>query len=79
MPGVLRGAARSQHRGGAERDVEGRSWARTEGCQWLEVEELLLTENLARLLHHQEAGGIEGEDLGLLSGRRGQDEGSVLR
>ena len=69
VPGVLRGAARSQHRRGTGREVEGRSWSRTEGTQWLEVEELLLTENLARLLHHQEAGGIEGEDLRLQRGR----------
>ena len=41
----------------------------TEGRQRLEVGEMLLPRNLARLLHHQEAGGLEGEDLRLLRGR----------
>ena len=72
VPGVLRGVAghtqtRSQHSWSrAGREVECWSWPGTEGSQRLEVGEMLLPRNLARLLHHQEAGGLEGEDLRLL-------------
>ena len=78
MPGVLRGVAghtqtRSQHSWSrAGREVECRSWSRTEGSQRLEVGEMLLPRNLARLLHHQEAGGLEGEDLRLLCSEGGE-------